>query len=408
MDGKYTQHADPAVDAFIQGQLDVITGELVRMMNGDLESVVLSGGFGRGEGSIRIDTKGIIRVVNDYDIDVVYRERFWRLPSRIYAQLRYRNRLKSLADKLAEKLDIKQIDLQLRAPSAYARTSALSPRLAEYDTRYGYRLLYGAADPVRSMPPFKASDIPAFEGTWLLRNRGVGLLLARLYLHHDQLPEDKREYFYIEVNKAILAMGDALFIASGTYNHSYARRRDRIDGVIPEDCPHGTELARLYRAAAEYKLIPVNEMYPGMTPAELWTHVNGLYSDFFLYYEHIRTGRVYSSLHEYTHDMQDTGRLPLRRKIELLAGMILSPLDADAKKLLLAGKEPIRSVICTFLLLNCYKDATGMDNTLDVLFRTTGTSRSDWLPGNTLYRLTRAFLLAVHPKGELGRFLGNG
>ena len=123
MSSRYTTLENPDVDGFVQQHLDAITNELIQLMGKDLVAVILTGGFGRGEGSVRVHDNGSMHIVNDYDIEVIYRERLGQSLSKIIMQLRYRNKLKRVADFIAEENDIKQVDLVLRAPSSFHKNS---------------------------------------------------------------------------------------------------------------------------------------------------------------------------------------------------------------------------------------------------------------------------------------------
>ena len=66
----FTVHKDPEINRMIAGQLREITEELQALLGDRLIAVLIAGGFGRGEGGIVRDDRGI-RPVNDYDLYVV-------------------------------------------------------------------------------------------------------------------------------------------------------------------------------------------------------------------------------------------------------------------------------------------------------------------------------------------------
>jgi|GEM_PF-1149838 len=406
MNPLFTVRDDPAVNHFIKGHLDIITRELQDLIGKDLVAIILTGGFGRGEGSVSIRPDGHMHVVNDYDIDIVYRESYGSFPSKFIAQLRYSRSLTSIADRLSDQLDIKQIDLCLRGEGSYA--SNQPPLLAEYDTKKGNILLHGSRNPVDLMPDYDAHDIPAFEGTWLLRNRGIGLLLASFYLHDGVLQNGKEEYFLIEINKAILAMGDALYIANGTYHHSYAVRSKLIETVIPHDMQYADEICSYYKSAAKQKLLPQGNPFSDMEPAELWTHINNLYCSFFLYYESRRLGKHFENIITYADaQLSPAPTLTLKQRSKIVFERLRGTLDEGAAHIAHIKPDKASTIIMTFLLLTarttgdldaaCLQRACKMaklDVTDDVL-------QKDWRS------LAKAFLLLIHPKGELGRVLRN-
>ncbi len=48
-------------------------------------------------------------------------------------------------------------------------------------------LFWVGMNPTLFMPPWEVCDIPLFEGTWLFRNRGVGLVQDHLSLRSFRL-----------------------------------------------------------------------------------------------------------------------------------------------------------------------------------------------------------------------------
>jgi len=69
-------------------------------------------------------------------------------------------------------------------------------KIENYEVRNGHYLLYGKSDPCLAMPEWDAKNLPLFEGTWLLRNRGLGMLIAGLYfIGREKIPEKNYENF---------------------------------------------------------------------------------------------------------------------------------------------------------------------------------------------------------------------
>jgi hypothetical protein len=397
MSGIYTVLDNPQVDAFIQTQLDRIVEAISRLLGGHLVAVVLGGGFGRGEGSVMVDADGAMHVVNDYDIEVVYRERWGRFPSKALAHLRFHRGLARLAGDLANELGLKQIDLVLRGVSGYRVTGVV--RLADFDIRSGHRLLYGRHDPVQGTGTFDPAEIPAFEGTWLLRNRAIGLLLAWYYLVGDSLRPDKAEYFFIEINKAVLAMGDALFIGAGRYRSSYAWRADHLADVLPAGFGGRSLLEALYALAADYKLRPTVAMYPGQDPAGLWRRVSALFVDLFLYHESQRAGRGFARLADYADWLGEPRKTALRGRLRFGFDRLRGAVPRDLVQFAWLRQSRPHSVLVALTLLGARLEGDSGDS-MAALTGLIGTGNRD--------ELMRSFLLFAHPKGELGRELGRG
>lgn len=389
---------DAAVDAQIERMLDRIVQAVRAQMGGDLEAIMLSGGFGRGEGGVLRRPEGRIHIVNDFNVDIVYREPLGRLASKLKVQFMHRRALAVLAEKLADEFGMKQVDLTLRGLHSM---SVERPRLADFDMRYGHRLLWGASDPCDAMRPFHADEIDPFEGTWLLRNRAVGLVLARLYLEQPgALRPEHRENFYIEINKSALAMGDALWILSGRYDVSYAKRKRDFGALAALGCPAFDELAAMYDRAAEYKLRPVEDQYPGEAPVDLWQRLAAAHVRVFLWFDSVRLGMRFDSVEAWCTwaDAQPRARAggALRRAVDRYLG---ASGDVPAR---MAGlrHDKLGSVACAIGLLSALAaPATGGWAVLG-RWRDPAPNESAAWQG-----LARGLLNVLHPGGEVGRFL---
>lgn len=400
--GRYTVSDDPRVDAFVGEHLNHIMQAVRGLMGNDLDAAVLTGGFGRGEGSVLVNDDSILRVINDYDIELFPRPRWGHRLDSLLAKLRYRIALERLASQLAEELNLKQVDLGLRDRASLA--AIRTPHLADYDLKYGHQLLHGASNPVDNLPAYLPADIPAFEGAWLLRNRAIGLLLAFLYFNSDDSLANT-ENFYIEINKAALAMGDALFIESGNYACSYVQRAREIGRFAHLPFDNIGELIRLYTLAADYKLRPRLEMYPGISPRDLWHHMKDLYITFFLFFESRRLGRSFDNWPEYLAEYGPARRPQMRSWFKLLLPIMLGHVSLRMLPLLRLKQDRFRSVPFVMLLLASrgrddldLAAASVLARMLDNPYR--GITNAHWLA------LVRDFLLVIHPGGEVGRFLG--
>lgn len=390
---------DPAVDARIERMLDRIVQAVRAQMGADLEAIVLSGGFGRGEGGVLRLADGGIHVVNDFDVEIVYREPFGRLASKLEVQFRHRRALAALAEKLADEFGMKQVDLTLRGLHSMAVDR---PRLADFDMRHGHRLLWGASDPCDSMRAFGADEIDPFEGTWLLRNRAVGLVLARLYLDQPEaLRPEHRENFYIEINKSALAMGDALWIMSGRYDVSYARRKLGFGTLAALAYPGFAELAALYDRAAEYKLRPLENQYPGEPPFDLWRRMAAAHVRLFLWFESARLATTFDTVQAWCDwaDAQPRAAVGgvLRRAVDRYLGA------SGSVPARMAGlrQDKLGSVACAIGLLSAH--AAPAAGGAIVLRRW----RDPAVSGESAawQSLACGLLNVLHPGGEVGRFL---
>lgn len=393
--GAYTAWPDPAMDQHVADLLGRTTEAVVQQVGADLEAIVLVGGFGRGEGGVLRKRDGGLHIVNDFDIVLVYREPFGRRLSKLWVHLRHRRALHRLAESLAREFGMKQVDLTLCGAHAL---QVAEPKLADYDMQHGHRLLWGDADPCSRMRPLVSTDIPAFEGTWLLRNRGIGLVLARLYLDRGQLHAEDRENFYIEINKAALAMGDALWILAGRYTVQYADRAADFAGLADMGFPAVDELTARYRQAAEYKLRPVAAQYPGVEPEALWGGMTRLFCEFFLWFESTRLKRPFADLQAYAAWLGAPGAAAGGSALRRWLDRHLGATGACPPSLRPLKYDPARSVLFVAAMLAARQGDASARSVLDA-----------WPvpaePAQAWENRARGLLSLLHPSGEVGRFL---
>ncbi len=289
----YTVYDDPAADARVQRDLDFVVSELVTLLGDKIRTILLCGGFGRGEGGVYFEN-GEPRPLNDYDLTVVVHHA--RTVRRQYGK-----KLGELAQRCAEQIGIKQIDLAVLSAWQLA-----VPRdsVVRHEMKYGHKVLYGEVDfPVLAV---KAERIPLEEGTHYFFTRAGGLLLARLILDHwNRLPEGERERnFIIEMNKAYMAMGDALLIRNRLYCCSYRTRMERIEN-LHDGTERRNQIVDDYLRAAGEKLKPSFEEISPETFEAQWSNVEKRYLTEFLGFERLRLRRGFGGLIGYADAVAD-------------------------------------------------------------------------------------------------------
>ncbi len=214
---RFTMGGDPALERVVERELRLIVEAVVQLAGRDLTAILLVGGFGRGEGGAVRDGMQL-RPMNDYDVVVLGSGADGDVAGRI------ENGVEDA--RLQSRLSVKQVDVMVTTAT---RLAIPVPTVARYEMKNGHRILWGALrHPIRAVP---ARWLPMHEGTKFYRNRTAGLLIARLLLDGcGQLqPEIRRELAFLEINKALLAPGDAHLIQSRTYHYSYVKRRELIE-----------------------------------------------------------------------------------------------------------------------------------------------------------------------------------
>lgn len=274
--GKYTALGNPRAEIAIQDRLDRIV-KAIRVMMGDcLDAIVLTGGFGRGEGGVIIEN-GHFRPVNDFDITVVVSNNY------LQARKRFAQRLEELADKLASFCGVKQIDIGISHPLRFR----LAPNLVEsYEIHNGHKVLWGDIDLKQLMPPLPAERLPLLDGAIYFLSRGSGLLIPALYfLPNRKIVRRHRENFVIELDKACIAMGDALLLLRRRYHYSYVERQQRVRAMDMHDVPEAERVRTFYVDAVQRKLCPQFDWAGDTTMMNRWFWVRDLFGRFFLWFE---------------------------------------------------------------------------------------------------------------------------
>ena len=399
----FTTHHDLAIDAKVQSDLDAIKQGVLSVMGDEVGSILLTGGFGRGEGSVEV-TDGRVRVINDYDILVTPRTKSRWGYARLYR--RFHRRLAELAEALAQRLEMKQVDLVLKPASYFTGNDGL--KIGNYEVQHGHYLLFGEEDPCQHMPAWRAEDIPLFEGTWLFRNRGLGLLIAgRYFIGQPSLPEANRENFVIECNKAQLAMGDSLLLLKRSYHHLYSERLRLIEGVDLTKVPNGARVAAHYTEALEQKLRPEFDRFYRRDLPAWWRDVVSLFDEFYRWFEAKRLGRAFSDWLVYERIPKPEDGVNWR----VLAGNVVRDgmklVRPENWRLSLTKARRSQSVRIVALLLFCAKEPSLNERYLQraagmLSLRRSGDLVQDW------QRLTNRLLWLLHPAGEAGRVATGG
>ena len=219
LDFAFTERDAPAARERIADDLDAIARAVVAA-DPHLHALVLTGGFSRGEGTVRDGAP-----INDYDLVAVR--------SRPGGRALYRD----LGHELTRRIGL-EVDLM---PVWRRRLRYVGPKLFWLDVGLGGRVIAGDPRALQELPPLVAKDLPRREAARLLGNRAAGLLLA---LPGPRAPPDPH-LTALQGAKAVLAAMDATLLHKGLYA---ARLRERL--ALSAGHPHHATFA----AAVDWKL----------------------------------------------------------------------------------------------------------------------------------------------------------
>ncbi len=227
---RWTRSRAVGADALVERHLARAV-EAIRTRSPDTEAILLTGGFGRGEGTVTAEG-GTVRVHNDYDLLALGGDAA---------------ALTGLGEELAREFGMEFVDVGAQA----GLEPVERPSQLHFDLRHGSTVLWGDAGLPAALPSLAPASIPADEGVYLLGNRFGGLALVAGAGPGERFAEPG--FAAHQVAKLLLAVVDAWLLELGDYHASYAVRRTRFFGLAPAAGFEAEVLAGI-EAAFAYKL----------------------------------------------------------------------------------------------------------------------------------------------------------
>lgn len=252
---KYTASNNASVEEKIDDDIASIRAAVIKeRKRWGIISLILYGGFARGEGSVEFEGD-TIRPLNDYDFLAVS-------SSPCPSYLSFRRFIRELSSRTSDY----KIDIAIR-PLWFMKR--VPPTIFYYELKKGGRVLWGE-DVLSLMPEIDPCSIPLKDGLSTIFNRLMSLLEAYAI-------EDRKIIIY-QCNKAILTWVEMLLLLNSNYHWSYRERLSIFKSIFtkafPElarDCP---ELLPLVERATNFKLLPDYNLYP---EEDIWDKVAPLY-----------------------------------------------------------------------------------------------------------------------------------
>ena len=230
----FTRLADRRLERRIDGDLAFLTDQIRREVpERSLAAIVLGGGYGRGDGGMRMTSGGPVPR-DDYDLFVLLRG---------LAPFVRRSLRGTIDGRRGEWEKFTGVPAVFSlVTTSKLRRAALTLRF--FDMLHGHRVLYGRVGLAELAPP-RNSEIPRIEGARLLLDRGSLLTHCKAaFLADRQRQPAEREVQIKYLNDAVLACGDAVLIANGRYVTDYDQRKATIQhatlpsgqtaGVLPD------------------------------------------------------------------------------------------------------------------------------------------------------------------------------
>jgi hypothetical protein len=288
---RYVQGRDAIVNEQIDSQLRLVTKVILKNM-AKVRSIIIAGGFGKGEGSVKLTEDGKVICLRDFDIVcIVDRKPNSKVVDKLYDQI-----YKSLGLKNPESSLFRQqsfaVDLKF-----LRKEDLIYSDIYFYDLKAASQILWG--EDVRPLIPWTKKDVPLSSGLRLLFEKVCGLLgnFSIAYVQGKMPTYQEKESLVSECHKTFIEIGTALCILAGKYEPKYAQRAKVLENLYATQFP---ELARvlpeLPKKVIEYTDLRLRsyslENYED--PVELWFSARNYLRESFNFYLKSYTGKSLS------------------------------------------------------------------------------------------------------------------
>ncbi len=246
---KFTVHNQKEINQKIETDLAQIK-KIILKSDDDIVSIILVGGFGRGEGSVILKNNKI-QIVNDYDIVIITKK---ALPT---------EQIKILSERIIKELSIRLVDL---IPYRISDLSSLPLTIFNYDLKYASHIFFGDKNILNLLPEYESELIPLSEGKNLLINRLICLTESFSKKFVKKRLSKKQFLFLVnQCSKAVLAVSDSLLLLRKKYHPSYQVRAKMFN----KEYGKMKKLNSLVSEATEFKLMPQDSILLS-DPANYW------------------------------------------------------------------------------------------------------------------------------------------
>ena len=221
-------------DSKIASDMETICQEIKKQIPSVI-SVILTGGFSRGEGPVK-KINGKFIPYNDYDIQVITREKISKkrtdfIAGDISKKLGYGSITNIFYPFKKENQKLQQsfyIDLKCDTPTDLKK---LLPRIRTYELKNDSKILFGK-DIRYLIPNYSLKKIPLSESAKLLLDRTSQMI--EYYSTEKNYDKEVLTYF---IQQAYAACCTALLQISGKYQIGYSKSANILDKTFKKDFP---------------------------------------------------------------------------------------------------------------------------------------------------------------------------
>ena len=406
----FNSHSNTKVDSYISDILNEIVDKISSLNTENIIlDIILTGGFGRSEGGMYYSkTYKKLQILNDIDLLIILKGNFF------INYFLYKKQIENSVNKIALKYNIKQIDLSFRSIKMLKNSKFT---IANYEIKNGYKNLYKNISLLDLMPSFDNRCIPIDEGKNYLFNRGSGLLIPLLYSKYFNLciiNEQQWVNYYVETQKAIIAIGDCILIENNLYHYSYLERKKRFKELSSHDFSEFDLLKIKYNYALEHKLMIEEDgqfLNKEMSYEDMQNHlfdIIKIFEKYFIFFEEKRLNQKIDNWNYYfkliSKEKKGVGFSDLSRIFSLFKknGLFKMLFSSNQRHKIFKVSNNYLISILPFLLFSCKKNEFDSElvsfvcNCLKVDFDSHDLKKS-WK--NCVIN----YLSIWHPEGESGR-----
>lgn len=292
MSRRYVQCQDASVNEQIDLQLHLVTKAILKNMT-NVRSIIIAGGFGKGEGSVKLTKGGKVRCLRDFDIVcIVDRKPNSKAVDELHDQIYKSLGLKNPESSVFGRAQSFMIDLKF-----LRKDDLIYPDIYFYDLKAASQILWG--EDVRGLIPWTKKDVPLSSGLRLLFEKVCGLLghFSIAYVQGKTPTYQEKESLLSECRKTFIEIGTALCILAGKYEPKYAQRAKVLENFYATQFP---ELARvlpeLPKKVIEYTDLRLRSysIKNCEDPVELWFSAQSYLKETFKFYLKSYTGKSMS------------------------------------------------------------------------------------------------------------------
>lgn len=252
----YTIHNNQKINEQIHARLmDIVQFILVRIP--DIYSIILTGGFGKGEGSIKI-INGDVIPLRDFDFVIIFHD---KIPYNKIIKIK--KEINNITENLIldpSKYQYSQ-EFSIDISATTLHNINLFPDVITYDLKNSI-VLYG--EDIRSLILWLKHDIPLRSGARLLFQKSTALIgiISQKDIENRRDYTDDNQSFIRETSKIYIEIGSVLCIIMKKYESPCAKRLEILQIHFEREFPELKEkipdLFTKIQNSTYYKLDPQN------------------------------------------------------------------------------------------------------------------------------------------------------